>query len=429
MRTSAGVALALLLASPWAARAQSSGMDTLVHVGVNVNEPSERSITAALRRVAPGGRIVVSAGVYREPTLVVLRPVRIHGQPGAVLDGEGQRALMVVNADSVQLRGLTFRNTGASHVEDRAAVRVFESAGCVIEDNQFTRTFFALHLQRVHGCIVRRNRLEGMAGTQSTTGNGVHLWSSSDVLVEDNHIVGHRDGIYFEFARAAVARRNTVSNSLRYGLHFMFSDSCAYEDNRFVANRSGVAVMYARHVAITGNLFSEARNSASYGLLLKEINDSRVTGNLFTDNTIAVHLEGSNRNVLSANRFEGNGWALRLLADAQENQVRGNHFARNLFDVATNSQQHYSTVRGNYWDRYRGYDLDRDGVGDVPHAPVRLFALVVERAPAALLLVRSVVADALDLAERLAPVLTPIALVDSAPLMRPRPRTAYGVRP
>jgi nitrous oxidase accessory protein len=75
-------------------------------------------------------------------------------------------------------------------------------------------------------------------------------------------------------------------------------------------------------------------------------------------------------------------------------------------------------MRGNHWDRYRGYDLDRDGAGDVPYAPVRLFALVVERAPAALVLVRSLVAGALDLAERVAPVLTPATLIDPAPLMR-----------
>src|SRR5690606_34369666 len=151
-------------------RTPDGGRDSLVHVGVNVPAPFERSITAALRRVANGGRIVIAAGIYHEPMLVVQRPVRIEGQPGAILDGGGVRNIMVVNADSVTIRGLVFRNTGASHVEDRSALRVFESADCVIENNRFTETFFALHLQRVHGCVIRGNTLEGMAGTQSATG-------------------------------------------------------------------------------------------------------------------------------------------------------------------------------------------------------------------------------------------------------------------
>ncbi len=398
--------------------------DSLIHVGRGAPLPSVPTITAALARVQRHGRIVVYPGIYRESTLVIERPVSVDGMPGAVLDGEGTRGLVVVNADSVRLRGLTFRNTGASHVEDRAAVRIFESFACEIADSHFEATFFAMHLQRVDGCVVRGNTLQGLIGSQSTTGNGVHVWSSRNVMVRDNRITGHRDGIYFEFTRQATARDNVVTKSLRYGLHFMFSDSCAYESNRFVDNRSGVAVMYAKHVRIADNLFSDARNSSAYGLLLKEINDSHVTGNHFLNNTIAVHLEGSNRNELSRNRFEANGWALRLLADAQDNQVRDNSFFRNMFDVGTNSQSHFSTVRGNYWDRYRGYDLDRDGVGDVPHAPVRLFALVVERAPAALLLVRSVIADALDLLERIAPELTPATLVDDAPRMREPSRTS-----
>jgi nitrous oxidase accessory protein len=389
--------------------------DSLVVVSPTGNV---RRIGEAIARVADHGRVQIAAGVYREPTLVVDRPMRIEGASGAVIDGEGARPLMVVNADSVTVRGLTFRNTGGSHVEDRAALRVFDAYDCVIEDNRFESTFFAVMLQRVDGCAVRRNTMRGMRGTQTSTANGVHLWTSANVLVEDNEISGHRDGIYFEFARHAIARRNTVTQSLRYGLHFMFSDSCRYEANRFEANRSGVAVMYARHVVMVRNVFARNEGSAAYGLLLKDINDSDVRDNLFFDNTVGLFLEGSSRNRVLDNQFEANGWALRLLADAQDNRVEGNAFARNLFDVGTNSRNHYSVIRANHWDRYRGYDLDRDGTGDVAHAPVRLFALVVERAPAALVLVRSLVADALDLAERVAPVLTPATLVDEVPLMR-----------
>ncbi|MCU0616565.1 MAG: nitrous oxide reductase family maturation protein NosD [Gemmatimonadaceae bacterium] len=414
-------ATALLLGTAAVASAQRDtarvpvSSDTLIDV--SPTGPIRR-VTDALARVADGGRIRIAAGVYREPTLVVERPVTLDGAKGAILDGEGKRGLLVVRAPSVTVRGLVFRNTGSSQTEDRAAVRFFEGADCTVEHNRFEDTFFALLLQEMQRCVVRHNVMRGMRGTQSRTANGVHLWSSEGVVVEDNIISGHRDGIYFEFASASVARRNTVTGSLRYGLHFMFSDDCRYEANRFEANQAGVAVMYAKRVHVVGNIFARNRGSAAYGLLLKDINDSEVRGNAFTDNTVGVVLEGSNRNVVRDNRFEANGWGLRLLANAQDNQVEGNLFARNLFDVGTNSRSSYSTMRGNHWDRYRGYDLDRDGAGDVPYAPVRLFALVVERAPAALVLVRSLVAGALDLAERVAPVLTPATLIDPAPLMR-----------
>ena len=77
----------------------------------------------------------------------------------------------------------------------------------------------------------------------------------------------------------------------------------------------------------------------------------------------------------------------------------------------------FSTFSGNYWDRYEGYDLDRDGVGDVPHRPVTLFSVVAEQHESALYLYRSVLVDLLDTAERLIPVLTPTDLSDTAPKM------------
>lgn len=375
-------------------------------------------VSDAVQQVARHGVIVIEAGVYREPTIVVEQPLTLEGRPGATLDGGGTHEILAIGADSVTVRGLGFRNTGTSQATDRAALRVVEAAGCLIENNRFENTLFGIYLQRASACLVRGNHLRGMAGSQTVTGNGLHSWASHNVVFEDNEIVGHRDGIYFEFTTASVARRNVSRDSKRYGLHFMFSDSCRYEGNTFRNNESGVAVMYAKYITMSGNRFERNRGSAAYGLLLKEISDSRVTGNQFVENSIGLHLEGASRNEVLDNDFVRNGWAVRVLADAQDNLLRGNLFSGNVFDVGTNSRLNYSTFDGNWWDRYRGYDLDRNGRGDVPHPPVRLFALLVEQSPPALVLVRSLLVDMIDVAERVVPALTPATLRDNAPLMR-----------
>jgi len=376
-----------------------------------------RTLADAVRRVAPHGVVIVMPGVYREATLVIRQPLTLQGRRGAILDGEGARELVAIGADSVVVRGLTLRNTGTSQATDRAALRVVEAADCLVEDNRFENTLFGVYLQKAESCTVRRNVLFGMDGSQTVTGNGLHSWSSRNVLFEDNRIVGHRDGIYFEFSVNGIARRNVSERSRRYGLHFMFSDSCRYDDNTFLDNESGVAVMYSKHVAIVRNRFVRSRGSASYGLLLKEISDSHVRGNAFVENSVGLHLEGANRNQVADNDFARNGWAMRVMADAQDNMIAGNAFSGNVFDVGTNSRANYSTFRGNWFDRYRGYDLDHDGRGDVAHAPVRLFALLVEQSPAALVLVRSLMVNLLDVAERVVPALTPQTLRDEAPLM------------
>lgn len=377
-----------------------------------------RSIGEAIRLARPGARVVVRAGTYREPTIVVDRPVEIVGEGMAILDGEGQREIMMVTANRVTVRGLHFRNVGRSYVEDRAAIRVAGATDCVIEGNRFDDAFFGIYLAEVTRCRIEGNVLSASAAGETDSGNGIHLWTSRDVVIAGNTITGHRDGIYLEFARATEVTDNVSEGNSRYGLHFMFSDSCRYARNVFVRNDAGVAVMYTRVVEMDSNRFERNQGAATYGLLLKDIADARITRNTFTGNSTALFVDGTDRMLVEGNDFVDNGWAVRLRASAQDSRFIANNFIRNSFDVATNSRQNYSVFERNYWDAYRGYDLDRDGTGDVPFRPVRLFSLLVEQYEPALVLMRSLLVDLLDAAERVLPVLTPANLMDTAPAMR-----------
>jgi nitrous oxidase accessory protein len=386
---------------------------------VHTVDPDGLTLSEALERARPGDRLIVRPGVYREPTLVVDTPVEIVGQGEAVLDGEGERAIMKVTADGVTIRGLTFRNTGSSFVEDRAALLVEGASACTIAENRFEDSFFGVYLAETSGCAVVGNTFRGPPVGESKAGNAIHLWYSRDVTVRGNDVRGHRDGIYFEFVEDGTVEDNLSAGNLRYGLHFMFSDRCRYARNTFRANGAGVAVMYTQHVEMVENTFEDNWGPAAFGLLMKDITDSEIVGNAFVKNTVGMYAEGSNRVRIAENVFERNGWAVKIMADAYENVFTQNNFVANSFDVGTNSRQSFSTFEGNYWDAYEGYDLDRDGVGDVPFRPVRLFSLLVERHEPALLLMRSLFVQLLDVAERVAPALTPKTLVDDRPLMRP----------
>ena len=378
------------------------------------------TITEALAAAKPGDRVVVLAGTYREATLVIRTArVTVEGQGWPVLDGQNEREVLVIAADDVTVRGLVVMHTGVSNLEDRAGIRARDARNCIIEHNRLRDNLWGIYLQRSPDCTVRDNDVEAHGVKQTASGNGIHMWYSPGARIERNHVRGHRDGIYFEFSMLGVTTDNVSEKSQRYGLHFMFSDSCDYERNTFRDNTSGVAVMYSRGVKIHANRFERSWGSAAYGLLLKDINGGEISDNVFLRNSTGLFVEGSSRLDVHGNEFTQNGWAAKVLADADGNTFTGNRFDGNAFDVTTNSRSANSTFDGNWWDNYQGYDLNRDGVGDTAFHPVRLFALVVEQHPAALLLLRSPLVSILDAAEHVMPVLTPEALVDQHPLMRP----------
>ena len=379
------------------------------------------TLQAALTAAAPGDTVRVLPGTYQEGALTVDKPLTLVGVDDPVLDGAGMHQILTVTASNVTISGFVFKNVGTSFVEDRAAIKVDGGWDCVIKNNQFKDTFFGIYLSKVDGCRVAGNRLVGLNTTESRSANGIHLWYSKNVLIENNEVIGHRDGVYLEFVEDSRVVNNQSRYNKRYGLHFMFSDRCAYIGNVFQKNDAGVAVMYTEEVEMINNRFEDNWGPASFGLLLKDINDSRIEGNTFTHNTIGLYAEGANRMVVRENDFSENGWAIKIMANATDNMFSQNNFIGNTFDVATNSRQHYSRFTDNYWDQYDGYDLDKDGHGDIPFRPVRLFSFLVEHNEPAVLLTRSLFVEVLDAAERILPVLTPETLIDLRPRMQRRP--------
>ena len=73
----------------------------------------------------------------------------------------------------------------------------------------------------------------------------------------------------------------------------------------------------------------------------------------------------------------------------------------------------------NYWSSYTGYDLDKNGIGDIPYRPVKLFSYIVNKTPETITLLRSLFVDIINFSEKVSPVFTPDKLVDSNPLMKP----------
>ena len=386
-------------------------------VTVSIRGPV-RTLTAALGMVRTGGTIVVMPGHYVEHGIVVDRSVTIVGRGLPTIDGRNQGEILRIDADDVTVTGLRFAHVGASYTKDWAAIRVAGARNCRLSNNTIEGGFFGIYLAKVTVCRIEGNTLRASGRTEATSGNGIHLWSSREITIADNSVSGFRDGIYFEFVHDTEVRRNVSEGNLRYGLHFMYSDDCLYVGNVFRQNGSGVAVMYTKRVHMTANRFEHNWGSAAYGLLLKEISDSRLDRNLFLENTTGLFADGADRVQAIGNSFIRNGWAVRVGGSTQDGFFSANNFIDNTFDVATNSHQPSTKFEGNFWDAYNGYDLNRDGVGDVPHPPVRLFSMIVERSPQAIVLMRSALVALLDAAERALPSLTPEFFVDPRPSMR-----------
>ncbi len=377
------------------------------------------TLRQAVRLAKDGDTILLHSGTYREGNIVIAKKIKLIGVGNPVLDGQLKHEILTLTGREILVRGIHFANAGYSSMNDFAAIKIIDATNITIEHNLITNTSFAIHISNSTHSLIRNNTIRGTNKSEHSSGNGIHLWKCEHMNIESNRIEGHRDGIYFEFVTESVIRRNVSERNVRYGLHFMFSHNDTYLENTFRNNGAGVAVMYTKNVRMENNHFEENWGASAYGILLKDISNSVISGNKFIRNTTAIHMEGSSRIDIGRNVFKGNGWAIKVQASCDNNDFHHNNFQGNSFDIATNGTMTLNVFNNNYWDRYDGYDMNKDGIGDVPYHPVSMYAMIVEQNPTTLILMRSFMVSLLDKTEKAIPSLTPENLVDGKPMIKP----------
>ncbi|MCB0448519.1 MAG: nitrous oxide reductase family maturation protein NosD [Confluentibacter sp.] len=362
--------------------------------------------------------IIVKKGTYKEHGIIVDKPLTIIGENYPIIDGERKGEIITVISDNVTVDGLFIINVGTSYTEDYAAIRIKRSKHFTIKNLVLEKLFFGIYLEKSSYGKVYHNKIVGDAVEEYNSGNGIQLWYSNHIVIEHNYVQHVRDGIYLEFSDNCLIKNNVSALNIRYGLHFMFSNNDEYSDNTFENNGAGVAVMFSKKIKMLNNVFRENWGTASYGLLLKEINDAEIRGNTFEENTIGINIEGSNRILYKNNNFTNNGWAIKVRGACYTNRFLANNFLYNSFDISYNSKVNDNVFDRNYWSNYTGYDLNKDGIGDVPYRPVKLFSYIVNRTPETIILLRSLFIDIIDFSEKVSPVFTPDNLMDNNPLMK-----------
>ncbi|MEP2025686.1 MAG: nitrous oxide reductase family maturation protein NosD [Reichenbachiella sp.] len=375
-------------------------------------------LASAVKKATPGDTLLIQSGTYLSEEVIVDKPLTLIGEKDAILDGNLTSHVLHLKSDSVHIIGLTFIHAGKSFTKDYAAIYAHKVNHFVLKDNHVIQPYFGFLIEKSHHGLIANNTISSQTETETDSGNGIHLWHCSNVEIRDNETYGLRDGIYFEFVTESVVKNNNSHHNVRYGLHFMFSNQDEYTGNNFHHNGAGVAVMFSKFIIMKENTFAKNWGTASYGLLLKEIYDAEVTGNVFDENTIAIFLEGTGRINYQKNQFLNNGWGIKVSGGCYTNRFIDNNFINNALDIAYNSKMNDNEFTHNHWSGYSGYDLDRDGIGDVPYRPVKLFSYIIGQCPESIVLLRSLFVDIINFSEKVSPVFTPDNLLDPSPAMQ-----------
>lgn len=423
----AAIALAAVAVRDAAGRAQPY---SLAAAGIVGCPPGGRSVPAgaglqvAIDSARQGAVLCLVPGSYRGP-VVIYRRLTLWGPPDAVVVSDGEGTTIRALADGVVLRGFAVRGSGRRYDKMDAAVYVHGSH-VEVRDLAVARALFGIVVEQSDSVTIAGNHVVGLAELPvGIRGDGIRLWEVRHSDVVGNRLEDSRDILVWYSPDDRIVD-NTVVRS-RYGTHFMYSDGSSVEGADYRANIVGVFVMYSRGVTVRRSTFADNVEADAMGLGVKESGDLVVDHDLFLNAGACLYLDTSpfrkgDSVLVQHSSFIGCSSGVTFHSSERDNAFIDNTFQANQVHVAIEGRGTALGVewRGNYFDDYQGYDLDGDGIGDVPYEVRDLSERLLATHPGLAFFRGTAVLELLDLAGRALPMLEPEALlIDPVPRMAP----------
>jgi nitrous oxidase accessory protein len=416
------LALALLARGAGAAPAERVSQAAPARPASCLAVAAGSSLDAAIAAAPEGASLCLAPGDYTGPVQVTRR-LTLWGPREAVIRSQGSGTTVALDAAGSALQGLAVDGSGGRFDLLDAAVRV-GADGVRVEGVAIRDALFGVLADRCRGLVLRGNEITGRPEVPlGLRGDGIRLWEVRDSQVESNRLADSRDMVVWYSPGNRIAHNSVLRG--RYGTHFMYSHANVVEDNRYEQNVVGIFVMYSRDVVVRNNLVLRSAGAAGMGFGAKDSVGLVVEGNAFLGNRTGAYIDTSAFSPGEVNLFERNAFRLgevgiELHAGAAVDRFVGNSFRDNDVEVAVEGRGDARAAewRGNDWGDYAGYDLDGDGIGDLPYELRSLSSELAARVPALAFFRGAPAFWLVELIGRVVPLLEPqVLLVDPAPRM------------
>lgn len=342
---------------------------------------TSQELRDALLSAEAGDEIVMSRGTY-EGTFSIFKRLSLRGSKDSIIDAAGKGSCLVIGASGVKVSDLTLKNYGADLYERNSGVLIKEGSRDIeLKDLKLEGPGFGIRADRsekirIFDCEIRGIKRKHVLDR----GDGVYFNYVKDAVLKNNKILYTRDGLYFENTDRTQSSGNYFA-ALQYGIHYMYTRGDSAWNNEAEACIGGYALMSSEKIRLFDNL---SKRTVEFGVLLNETDASEVINNhvesvknprgkpsLDTEGK-GIFIYGGGVNSVNGNRFEACDIGAGVAMGGEGTILHNNRFVGNRLQVryiGSASVEWSKNGVGNFWSSYQGWDLNRDGVGDLPYQP------------------------------------------------------------
>ena len=383
--------------------------------------PADADLQHYLDSAQAGDHLTLAPAIYRG-NFVINTPITLSGSTTgeSILDGGGKGKVLHIKAADSTIEHLTVQHSGSNLFDMDAGIFADRTAHNIrIHHNHARDNLFGIYVWVPEKGIVEHNTVTGQTtGRTNDRGNGIQLWKSLHTIIRNNTISGGRDGIYVTNSKYNLFENNTISG-IRFGIHYMYTEDSEVKNNHLSDLESAYVIMFSNRITVRDN---ESDNSREHGLMLNAVNQSEISGNRINRANKCVFLYNANQNGFHHNHFSNCTIGVHSTAGSTDSRIHDNAYIGNqtqVMYVGTRLIEWSLDGHGNYWSDNSAFDLNGDGIADMPYRPNNILDQVLWRAPNAKILINSPAAQLLKYAQQQFPAIHPGGVVDSHPLMNP----------
>jgi nitrous oxidase accessory protein len=327
----------------------------------------------AIDQASAGATLTLSKGIY-EGRIIIDKPISIIGkEEGVVIRGDGSGSVITVNSPNVSLANMEVTGSGKRRENLDAAVTLNQADHFKMSHCRLTNAFYGVVINQSNDLRIEDNLISSKEKKIPLRGDALKLWYSNRTVIRNNTFESMRD-ISLLFANNNIIEKNTFLHN-RLALNLSHSSHNSIQDNRFKYNEVGIMLMGGKDINVTHNQIQSSKGSAGIGVVADKVSQFLFNNNTVKYNTKALYIdckraEKGYQRFIRNNRILYNGEALHFHSYIKNNVITHNTIDGNLEDVIKDVKGSYTgenTIEYNYWDRYEGFDRNKDNIGDAPY--------------------------------------------------------------
>jgi len=251
-----------------------------------------------------------------------------------------------------------------------SAIFITSAKRCKVRHCSITNTLYGIDMKMVTDSIIEKNYISSKDLDISLRGDGLKIWYSHHNLIKENTIENVRD-VTLTYSNNNRLENNTFLSN-RFATHISLSKDNTLEKNIYRYNSVAMMLMGVKETTVIANSIESSKGAAGIGVLIKGSQQLHFERNVVRYNAegmfidTKVNEEGMQRYIID-NEISYNREAIHFQAVIQNNTITDNRFVANIDDIVKSTEgalTRQNHVERNYWDRYSGFDRDRDNIGD-----------------------------------------------------------------